>query len=123
MRGPHMVWMQLAVRALVSGGLIVAASEVAKKNELLGALIISVPLISIMAIIWLYNDTSDVEQVADFTTGILYLVIPSLTLFLSLPVLLRRGMEFWPALGLACLLTIGAYYLGLQLVERYANIA
>ena len=123
MRGPHMVWMQLAVRALVSGGLIVAASEVAKKNELLGALIISVPLISIMAIIWLYNDTSDVEQVADFTTGILYLVIPSLTLFLSFPVLLRRGMEFWPALGLACLFTIGAYYLGLQLVERYANIA
>ena len=123
MRGPHMVWMQLAVRALVSGGLIVAASEVAKKNELLGALIISVPLISIMAIIWLYNDTSDVEQVADFTTGILYLVIPSLTLFLSLLILLRRGMEFWPALGLACLLTIGAYYLGLQLVERYANIA
>ncbi|HIC75350.1 MAG TPA: DUF3147 family protein [Candidatus Poseidoniales archaeon] len=115
--------MQLAVRALVSGGLIVAASEVAKKNELLGALIISVPLISIMAIIWLYNDTSDVEQVADFTTGILYLVIPSLTLFLSFPVLLRRGMEFWPALGLACLFTIGAYYVGLQLVERYANIA
>jgi len=123
MRGPHMAWMQLAIRALISGGLIVAASEVAKKNELLGALIISVPLISIMAIIWLYNDTSDVEQVADFTTGILYLVIPSLTLFISLPVLLRRGMEFWPALGLACLLTIGAYYLGLQLVERYAKIA
>jgi len=123
MRGPHMAWMQLAIRALISGGLIVAASEVAKKNELLGALIISVPLISIMAIIWLYNDTSDVEQVADFTTGILYLVIPSLTLFISLPVLLRRGMEFWPALGLACLFTIGAYYLGLQLVERYANIA
>ncbi len=122
MRGPHMAWMQLVVRALVSGGLIVAASEVAKKNELLGALIISVPLVSIMAIIWLYNDTSDVEQVADFTTGILYLVIPSLTLFLSFPVLLRRGMEFWPALGLACLFTIGAYYIGLQLASRYSNI-
>jgi hypothetical protein len=117
-----MAWMQLVVRALVSGGLIVAASEVAKKNELLGALIISVPLVSIMAIIWLYNDTSDVEQVADFTTGILYLVIPSLTLFLSFPVLLRRGMEFWPALGLACLFTIGAYYVGLQLASRYSNI-
>lgn len=122
MCGPHMAWMQLVVRALVSGGLIVAASEVAKKNELLGALIISVPLVSIMAIIWLYNDTSDVEQVADFTTGILYLVIPSLTLFLSFPVLLRRGMEFWPALGLACLFTIGAYYIGLQLASRYSNI-
>ncbi len=122
MCGPHMAWMQLVVRALVSGGLIVAASEVAKKNELLGALIISVPLVSIMAIIWLYNDTSDVEQVADFTTGILYLVIPSLTLFLSFPVLLRRGMEFWPALGLAGLFTIGAYYVGLQLASRYSNI-
>lgn len=118
-----MAWIQLAVRALVSGGLVVGASELAKKNELLGALIVSLPLVSIMAMIWLYNDTSDVEQVADFSTGILYLVIPSLTLFIALPVLLRRGVEFWPALGVACALTVGAYLIGLQIVSRYADIA
>ncbi len=122
MRGPHMAWMQLVVRALVSGGLIVAASEVAKKHELFDALFNSFPLVPIMAITWIHNDNSVVEKVAAYTTGIPYVVIPSLTLFLSFPVLLRRGMEFWPALGLACLFTIGAYYVGLQLASRYSNI-
>ena len=78
-----MVWWQLVVRGLLSGGLVVGASELAKRNELMGALLVSIPLISILAIIWLYNDSSDTEQVANFTTGILWLVIPSLTLFIS----------------------------------------
>ena len=121
MGGPLMAWIQLAVRALVSGGLIVGASEVAKKNELLGALIVSLPLVSIMAMIWLYRDTSDSQQVSDFATGILWLVIPSLTLFISLPILIQRGVEFWPALAVSCGLTIVAYYVGLQLAARYAG--
>jgi hypothetical protein len=118
-----MIWWQLAVRWLVSGGLVVGASEIAKRSEMLGALIVSIPLVSVLALIWLYNDTSDVEQVADFSTGILYLVLPSLTLFIALPALLRRGMEFWPALGVACAFTIGAYFIGLQIASRYADIA
>jgi hypothetical protein len=108
---------------MVSGGLVVGASEIAKRNELLGALIVSVPLVSILAMVWLYNDTSDAEKVADFSTGILFLVIPSLALFLSLPVLIRRGVEFWPALGIACAITVVAYVIGLQVANRYANIS
>ena len=123
MRGPHMAWMQFVIRALLSGGLIVGASEVAKKNELLGALIISLPLVSIMAMIWLYRDTSDSQQVAAFANGILWLVIPSLVLFISLPMLIHRGVEFWPALAVSCGLTIVAYYIGLQLAARYAGVS
>jgi|TARA_B110000014_G_C19689331_1_gene361317 hypothetical protein len=118
-----MVWWQLATRWLISGGLVVGASELGKRNELIGALLVSIPLVSILAIIWLYRDTSDTDQVADFTTGILWLVIPSLVLFVTLPTFLRRGMEFWPSLGLACGLTIIAYYIGLQLATRYAGIS
>ncbi|DAC50771.1 MAG TPA: DUF3147 family protein [Candidatus Thalassarchaeaceae archaeon] len=118
-----MVWWHLAVRGFVSGGLVVGASELAKRNELMGALLVSIPLVSILAIIWLYNDTTDTEQVADFTTGILWLVIPSLVLFISLPIFLRRGIEFWPALGAACALTILAYYIGVQLATKYAEIS
>ncbi|MDP6741971.1 MAG: DUF3147 family protein [Candidatus Thalassarchaeaceae archaeon] len=118
-----MIWWHLAVRGLVSGGLVVGASELAKRNELMGALIVSIPLVSILAIIWLYNDTTDTEQVADFTTGIVWLVIPSFVLFFSLPVFLRRGIEFWPALGAACALTILAYYIGVQLATKYAEIS
>ena len=118
-----MVWWQLATRWLISGGLGVGASELGKRNELIGALLVSIPLVSILAIIWLYRDTSDTDQVADFTTGILWLVIPSLVLFVTLPTFLRRGMEFWPSLGIACVLTIIAYYIGLQLATRYAGIS
>ena len=110
------------MRGLLSGSVVVGASELAKRDELTGALLISIPLTSILAIILLYNDTSDTTQVADFTTGILWLVIPSLVLFISLPIFLRRGIEFWPSLGAACLLTIIAYYIGVQLATKYAEI-
>lgn len=117
-----MVWWHLATRWLISGGLVVGASEIGKRNELLGALLVSIPLVSVLAIIWLYQDTADNEQVADFTSGILWMIIPSFALFISLPVLLNRGFEFWPALGIACGLTIAAYYAGLNLAQKYSGV-
>ena len=110
-----MAWFQLAVRLLLSGGLIVAASEIAKKNDVFGALIASVPLLSILAMIWLYNDTGDTEQIASFSKNIFWLVIPSLVLFLALPMLLHRGIDFWPALTASVVLTLLAYAMGLKL--------
>ncbi len=118
-----MLWWQLVIRGAVSGGVIVGASELAKRFDLLGAILISLPLMSIIAIIWLYNDTSDTEKIADFATEIMWLVIPSLVLFFSLPIFLHRGLDFWPALGLACGLTIVAYGIGVGLVTKYANPA
>ncbi len=117
---PLMVWWQMVVRWFISGGLVVGASELGKRNELLGALLVSIPLVSVLAIVWLWSDTQDSEQVANFTTGILWLVLPSLVLFLSLPILLRRGVEFWPALGIATMLTVIAYGIGYQLAQRLA---
>ena len=112
-----MAWFQLAVRLVLSGGLIVGASEIAKKNDVFGALIASLPLISIFAMIWLYNDTGDTEQISTFSKDIFWLVIPSLVLFLTLPVFLQRGMDFWPALSLAILLTVLAYIFGLKIAN------
>jgi len=112
-----MAWLQLAVRLLLSGGLIVAASEIAKKNDVFGAFLASLPLISVFAMIWLYNDTGDTEQIATFSKDIFWLVIPSLVLFLTLPFFLQKGMEFWPALGIAIILTVLAYALGLKIAS------
>lgn len=120
---PNMLWWQLVVRVAVSGGVIVGASELAKRFELLGAILISLPLMSIIAMIWLFNDTSNTEKVAEFATEIMWLVIPSLVLFFSLPIFLNRGMDFWPALGLASGLTIVAYAIGVGLVTKYASAA
>ena len=112
---PLMAFIQLSIRLLLSGGLIVAASEIAKKNDVYGALIASLPLISIFAMVWLYNDTGDSEQIASFSKNIFWLVIPSLVLFLTLPMFLQRGIEFWPALLASIVLTILTYVAGLRL--------
>jgi|TARA_B110000495_G_scaffold144452_1_gene127390 hypothetical protein len=112
-----MAWLQLAVRLLLSGGLIVGASEIAKKYDVFGALIASLPLISIFAMIWLYNDTGDTEQIATFSKDVIWFVIPSLVLFLALPFLLQKNIDFWPALGMSIILTILAYALGLKIAS------
>ena len=113
----NMAWVQIAVRFLLSGGLIVGASELAKKNDIMGALLASLPLISIFAMILLYNDTGDSERVATFSKDIFWLVIPSLVLFLSLPILLHRGIDFWLALSMSIVLTILAYALGIKIAS------
>ena len=82
---PIMDWVNLAGKGLFSGAVIVAASEIAKKSAVFGALVISLPLASIMSLTWLYNDTKDTAQVADFAESILWLVIPAMLLFMVLP--------------------------------------
>jgi hypothetical protein len=63
---PNMAWIQFTIRILLSGGLVVGVSEVAKKNELFGALVASLPLLSIAALLWLYHDTGDTGKSCHF---------------------------------------------------------
>ena len=86
-------------------------SEVAKRSSIWGALIASLPLISIIAMIFLYHETGDLEKIKNLSTGVFWLVIPSLALFISLPWLLKKGLAFYPALGIGCVITIGCYFL------------
>ena len=113
-----MVWQNLLLRILLSGGIVVAASEVAKRNSLLGALLISLPLASIMTLVWLYHDTGDAERIAVFSNEVLWLVLPSLVLFIALPLLLARGMDFWPALWISMSLTAGCYAGGISIANK-----
>ena len=52
------------LKALISGAVIAAASEVAKRNPSLGALIVALPLVSILTMLWLWRDTGDVVRIA-----------------------------------------------------------
>src|SRR5690242_6683942 len=75
----------------------------------IGAVILSLPLISILAFIWLWRDTSDTGAVAALSQSTFWFVLPTLPMFLVLPALLRNGAGFWPALGLSCLVTLLLY--------------
>jgi hypothetical protein len=101
--------MELVVRAAISGVIIVAAAEVARRSSLLGAVLISLPLTSLLAIVWLYRDTHDPDEISAFAWSILWIVPPSLVFFVVLPLGLGRGLSFAPALLLACAVTFAAY--------------
>lgn len=106
------------IKILLSSLVIVAVSEIAKRSSMLGALLASLPLTSLLAFVWLYLDTGDVQKVASLSSGIFWLVLPSLPLFLLLPWLLRMGWGFWLALGAAALATAACYGLMLLLFKQ-----
>ena len=104
--------MYLAVKAALSGVIIAAVSEIAKRNPGVGALVASLPLVSILAMVWLWRDTGDAARIAAHAEATFWLVLPSLPMFLLLPAMLRQGVGFWPSLGASCGVTV-ALYLGL----------
>lgn len=99
----------LVAKALISGVIIAVASEVARRNAGFGALIASLPLVSILGMIWLWRDTADTPRLAAHAEATFWFVLPSLPMFLLIPMLLRRGVPFWPALASGCALTVGLY--------------
>ena len=105
----------LALKALISGALIAVASEAAKRYPGFGALIASLPLVSVLGMIWLWRDKPDAENMAAHAGATFWYVLPSLPMFLLIPVLLRHGWPFWLALAMGCALTI-ALYLGMTWV-------
>ena len=106
------------VKVAISAVLIVAIAEISKRSSLVGSLLASVPLISVLAMIWLYLDTRDSERIAALASGIFWLVLPSLALFIALPLLLRQGFNFYLSMGLSVLLTIACYLAMLVLLRQ-----
>ena len=117
-----MAWLEWIGKGVLSGTIVVAASEIAKRSAVFGALVISLPLASIMSMTWLYNDTQDTAQVADFAESILWLVIPSMLLFVMLPFLLRRGWGFEAAMAGGIIATIIAYGLGIWAAQSFGQM-
>ncbi len=100
------------VKALISGAIVATVSEVARRYPAGGALIASLPIVSILGMIWLWRDTHDPARMADHVGATFWYVLPSLPMFLLIPALLRHGVGFWPALLAGCALT-AALYLGM----------
>ena len=111
--------LQTIIKAALSGVLVMIVAETAKRSPAFGALVASLPLISILAVIWLWNDTGDTVRVADHLEATFYYVLPSLPMFLVMPALLRADYAFWPALGLSVLLTIALYSLVVFVATRF----
>lgn len=111
----------LFIKAALSGIIVMAVSEIARRSPSVGGLIASLPLISVLGIIWLWRDTHDIERIAQHSQATFWYVLPSLPMFLVFPALLRYGTNFWLALGASCLLTITLYALTVWLMARFSH--
>ena len=106
------------IKIVLTTFLVVAVSEIAKRSTFLGAVLASVPIVSVLALVWLYIETKDVGKAASLSYGILWMVIPSLVLFVLMTVLLRREINFYISLGISVSATVSCYFLMLSLLTR-----
>lgn len=108
----------LIIKAALSGVIVMIVSEVARRSPGIGGLIASLPLVSVLGIIWLWRDTSDVERIAAHAQSTFWFVLPSLPMFLVFPAMLRGGVGFWPSLVVCCVLTMALYALTIWLLPK-----
>ena len=99
----------LAIKGIVAAVLVVGASELAQRSTVAGAILVSLPLVSILALCFLWVDTRDIDEVVAFSWSIMWVVLPSIVFFIALPLLVKAGLQFWPAIAGSAVTMIAAY--------------
>lgn len=111
--------MQFLTKTIVSALIISAVATVSKKLPTLGAIIASLPLTSILAMIWLYQDTRDVGKVIELSYSIFWIVIPSLVFFIVLPIFLKKHLDFYLSLLGSSVIMIICYFLYIYILKFF----
>jgi len=108
----------LLTKYAITAAVVVLVSEVAKRSDRLGGLIASLPLVTLLTLVWLYIERQPAEKIANHAWYTFWYVVPTLPMFLVFPLLLAR-FGFWPALGLSALLTIVCFALFALAVKSF----
>ena len=109
----------LITKYAITAFIIVLVSEVAKRTDKLGALIASLPFVTIIAMIWLHYEKQSTEKIANHAYYTFWYVIPTLPMFLLMPYLLHKGTGFWPSLGASAVLTVVCFVLTAVVMKRF----
>jgi hypothetical protein len=108
----------LVARALLAGAMIAAISEIGRRLPATAAVVASLPLVSVLGMIFLWHQRPDAENMAVHSAATFWYVLPSLPMFLAIPALLRAGVNFWVALLAGCVLTVLLYLAMMQVGPR-----
>jgi hypothetical protein len=107
----YLVMLYFILKAALSGLLIALVSTIARRSPAFGALVASLPLVSVLGMLWLWHETHDKTRMEAHVGATFWYVLPSLPMFLLIPGLMRIGIGFYPALIAGCALTILMYLL------------
>ena len=118
--------MLTVIKLLLSAAMIYAVNEIVIKHSkpVVGSLIASLPLVSLITFIWIYyglkaDPEAQAEKLAAHSVGVFWFVLPSLPMFLLFPALLRKGISFWPNLTICCVVTMVLYFLMSLALKRF----
>ena len=118
-----MSWLFDAGKIALTALIIFAVVQVSERSTLLAAVLASIPIVSVLAMMWMNHEGQSAQEIAVFAKDIVWLLLPSLLLFIVMPVLIERGWEFYPALGAGLASTIIGYFLMVQVMEKYGLTA
>ena len=118
-----MSWVFDAGKIGLTALIIFAVVQVSERNTLLAAVIASVPIVSVLAMMWMNHEGQSTAEIAGFAKDIVWLLLPSLLMFIVIPLLIEQGWEFYPALGAGLMTTILGYFLMIQIMEKYGLAA
>lgn len=107
------------LKVLLSAIILVVISEISKRSSMAGSILASLPLMSLLAIVWLYIDTKDIQKIAALSGGIFWMVIPSLLFFVLFPILLKKQFNFWLALGISSTAMVLFYFLMIFVLKKF----
>jgi hypothetical protein len=99
----------LLAKAALSGAIVAAVAEIARRFPGWGGLVASLPLVSLLAMTWLYVDTRDTARVADLASSAFWFFLPSMPMFLIIPALLRSGWSWGATMAVAIAVTLVLY--------------
>ncbi|GIT98497.1 DUF3147 family protein [Sulfurovum sp. TSL1] len=105
-------------KLVITTVLIVLISEISKRSSLIGAILAAIPLVSILAMTWMYIDTNSSNKAVEFSQSIVWLIAPSMTLFIAFPFLIKKGLSFYPSMLISIFLTVLAYYSVIFLLHK-----
>ncbi|MBE0515620.1 DUF3147 family protein [Sulfurimonas sp.] len=105
-------------KLIITALLIVLISEIAKRSSIAGAILAAIPLVSILAMTWMYIDTNSSLKAVEFSKSIVWLIAPSMTLFIVFPILIEKGIGFYLSMIISIALTVFAYYSVILLLEK-----
>lgn len=107
------------VKVLLTAVIILMVNKVQLFSDKLSALLIALPLTSLLAMIWMWKGGQSSSKIAGHAEGTFWFVLPTLPMFLILPWMLRNGWSFWSALGVNCILTTIFFWLTVIILRKF----